>query len=123
MKLSLSKECGNSPKNKLVQDLAVALELGDADFLEASITNDAQWEIAGSEPLEGRGRILEAFSDSKSEVESLEIDRVLSHGRSGAVNGKLVVTGGSRRAFCHVFEFSNTKGVAVRRIISYFVTD
>ena len=104
-----------------MQDLAIALERGDAAFVEASTTDDVQWELVGDETLEGKAQLCQRVSSTRTSASSLEIDRVLTHGRSGAVNGNLFGPGKARRSFCHVFEFSNTKGVAVRRITSYLV--
>jgi hypothetical protein len=51
---------------------------------------------------------------------ALTIAHVMSHGRSGAVDG-VVVFGDKERAFCHVFEFGSAKGDDVSGITTYSV--
>jgi hypothetical protein len=51
---------------------------------------------------------------------ALSIEHVMSHGRSGAVNG-VAAFGRKRRAFCLVGEFGNAKGCDVREMTSYSI--
>lgn len=43
-----SKDCGNSPKNKFAQDVAVALECGEAE--PSAFSEDVIWENPSTEP-------------------------------------------------------------------------
>ena len=114
-----SKDCGNSPKNQLVEDLTVAISTGDGQTASHLITDDAQWKILGGEVFDGREAILQALelTDSNS-VLRLTIWHVLSHGKTGAANGTILYQN-SERNFCHVIEFANAKGISVRAITSY----
>ena len=120
MKLTLSKDCGNSPKNELVQDVAVALATRDVERLRSAVTADIQWDIVGVESFEGLDDFLTRVAQ-ESVAEQLEVDRVLSHGKSGAVNGRLIGPGEVERRFCHVIRFRSAKGTAVDRITSFVV--
>lgn len=107
-----SSDCGNSPKNRMVEDIAVALETRDTDFLLKVLDPDSVWNhsdgtVATAETIfEQVGNL-----DMPAEV---AVDRVMSHGKVGAVNG----TSGEQR-FCHVIEFTSVKCNRVRRIESY----
>ena len=46
-----SGDCGNSPKNKLLEDLSVALYTSDAEFVLDRVTDDIQWNIVGEEVI------------------------------------------------------------------------
>lgn len=118
-KIERSKDCGNSPKNQLVEDLAVALALGDRHAVAHLLTTDAFWRIVGGKAFRGREAVLQALEHRDGDsIEKLIILHVVSHGKSGAVDGTIQYRD-AERGFCHVFEFGNAKGTSVSAIISY----
>lgn len=111
-----STDCGNSPKNKMMEDIAIALETRDTDFLSAILASEAVWNHVG-----GTATTAEAILDQigvLNKPSSLIADHVMSHGKVGAVNGT-VKRGKSEQRFCHVIELTSTKCNQVRRIESY----
>lgn len=111
-----SADCGNSPKNKMAEDIAVAIEERDIDFLSTILDSDAVWNY-----VNGTATTAEAILDEVStlnEPSDLTIDRVISHGKVGAVNGSVRRSKGEQR-FCHVIEFTSVKCNRVHRIESY----
>lgn len=118
-KIVRSKDCGNSPKNPLVENLAVALSTGDHRMVSELVTDDVQWSIVGGKVLRGREAVLQALSKVACvPIATLTVLHVVTHGRSGAVNGKVQHSAGGV-GFCDVFEFSTPKGTNVSRITSY----
>ncbi len=111
-----STDCGNSPKNATAQDLAVALETGDVGVLEAMLAQDAVIATASGLRLE-RDAFLDWLADAPAPRVTI-IDRVVTHGKAGAVNGVSELDGGERR-FCHVIHFTSVKCDRVARISSY----
>src|SRR5699024_9228994 len=107
MELRRSKDCGNSPKNKLVEDIAIALETGDIEFLSSILAHDAEWGYVGGTAVATKG-ILDHV-DTLSTPTELSVRRVMSHGKVGAANGTVAYEGGSRLQFCHVLEFTSVK--------------
>ncbi|MDJ0755298.1 MAG: nuclear transport factor 2 family protein [Ardenticatenaceae bacterium] len=116
-KIIRSKDCGNSPKNQLVEDLAVALLSGDLQTASALTTEDVQWHTADGNALHGREALLEEVDKTRSFLQ-LTVLHAVTHGRSGAVNGE-IQTKRSAEGFCFVFEFANIKGTSVRQITAY----
>lgn len=110
-------DCGNSPKNLLLQELTIAIACADKQGIAALVTNDVRWLPAGGEAVAGAAAVCEAIT-REGAAASVTIDHVLSHGKAGAVDG-VIVYGKASRAFCHVFEFATAIGTHVRRIISY----
>jgi len=111
-----SEDCGNSPKNKMTENIAVALEARDVAFLTTVLDSAATWHYVG-----GTVTTAEAILDRVSSLNSptrLTVDRVMSHGKVGAVNGDTVERKSIQR-FCHVIEFTSVKFNHVRRIESY----
>jgi hypothetical protein len=45
------KDCGNSPKNPLLQDLAIALARVDVSRIVELVTSDVRWLPAGRKPV------------------------------------------------------------------------
>jgi hypothetical protein len=118
MKVVRSKDCGNSPKNQLVENLAVALATGDTATATKLVTDDVEWSIVGAEELHGRDAIVVVLERAGTKGSKLTVAHVLSHGKVGAVNG--VVEHKSRVThFCDMFEFANAKGTSIARITSY----
>lgn len=57
-----SGDCGNSPKNQLVENLAVALSLPDSSVVSDLVSDDAHWTIAGGRTWQGRDAIFRGSS-------------------------------------------------------------
>ena len=117
-----SEDCGNSPKNILVQDLTIALAKRDSKFILGKVTDDIRWNIVGDKLIEGKdsfARTLEKIKGDKAV--QLTVHHVATHGKAGAVNGTTKMKDGKTRAFCDVYEFSNSKGNSVKEITSYII--
>lgn len=114
--ISGSVDCGNSPKNKLVQDVAIFLETGEGT--SDGLHEDVVWSDRGQEPIKGRTAVQREV-DSAAKPTSLRVDHAISHGRVGAVNGDATLANGHTRRFCHVIEFTSAAAKAVASIHSY----
>jgi hypothetical protein len=121
-KIIISEDCGNSPKNIIVQEITIAFAKGDSRFIVGKVMDDFRWNIIGDQLLEGKDRLAEALDKMKKDpVEVLTIRHIATHGKAGAVDGTLRLENGRVCAFCNVYEFSNSKGSAIKEITSYFI--
>jgi hypothetical protein len=114
-----TQDCGNSPKNQLLHDLAIALASADVSRLAGIVTEDVRWLPVGATPASG----VDAFCRAVTRfgpATAVTIEHVVSHGKAGAVDG-VVEFGRKRRAFCLVIEFANAKGTEVSEITSYSI--
>lgn len=111
-----SADCGNSPKNAFVQDIAIALETGVAsvEIFDPEVT----WIRSSAETVEGQAAILQALSSIRSPMKIL-VEYAISHGKVGMASGEITLTDGLKRSFCHVFEFTNSKARSVVSIKTY----
>lgn len=119
-----SPDCGNSPKNKLLEDLEISFARGDLDFILASVSEDVQWNILGKGSIRGKAALVEALQLRQvgdNAVIELTIDHVVSHGKAGAVNGFRKHRDGRSYDFCCFYEFANAKGTQVCSITSYLI--
>lgn len=122
MRVIASSDCGNSPKNKFVQSLSIALAKGDVAFILGKVTDDIRWEIVGDKTVFGKDEFAAALKRMKDNAAvELTIQHVLTHGRAGAVNGTFKLTHGRKRAFCDVYGCSGANGKSVKEITSYIV--
>ncbi len=122
MEIRRSPNCGNAPKNLFVEELAVAISTQDLEGVSSSISDQVQWRVVGRFTVRGRQAFIKALPEiCPRKAKALQIHRVVSHGRAGAVNGELELNSGEVVEFCHVFEFTNTKGTAVGQVTSYMI--
>ena len=115
-KVQESKDCGNSPKNRFVQDVAIALETGLLQP-EMIASNVACHGIADS-PIEGLQQ-LERYLADRATPAAIVINHAISHGKVGAASGETTLANGHKRRFSHILEFTNTKANCVASIDSY----
>lgn len=121
-KIIVDADCGNSPKNIFLKDLIIAFAKGNSKFILENVTDDIVWNIVGNKLLEGKANVAKWLSQRlETKVAELSIDRVATHGKSGFINGKLKFKNGKTSMFCDAYEFSNTKGSAVKVITSYII--
>lgn len=114
-----TKEYDKSQKNLLLVELIVATAHADVPRIEDLVANDVRWLPVGSEPILGSEAVCKAATRYGTAT-ALTIDSVVSHGRTGAVNG-VVEFGRKRRAFCWVIELGGAKGLEVTEITSYSI--
>lgn len=117
--ITRSGDCGNSPKNRLVEDVSVAIATADVQALLDRVTEDVIWKIVGGETSSGTDELAETVRRlGDQEMAGLDVERVCTHGKTGAVSGHVKFAKG-RRDFCDVYEFSSARGTHVKAITSY----
>lgn len=89
----------------------------DTERARELVSDDVHWLAVGRKPVSGVERFCKAIS-RYGPASELTIEHVVSHGRSGAVDG-VVTVGGKSRAFCHMYDFANAKGTKVRSLTTY----
>ena len=102
----------------VIRSLALALATGDPDAARPLLTPDAEWEIVGHATFRGRDAILATLA-TRRKTPQVTVDRVLTEGNAGAVNGTIVLSATHARRFCDLYELTGTHDAAVRRILSY----
>ena len=115
-----SPDCGHSPKNQFLQDLAIARWTCDRQALDRMMTDDIAWNVIGGEKLFGKETVLDAVANRKlGVIAKLTIVHVSQHGKVGAVNGWLKFRTGAMIDFCDICEFASVKGTSVSSVTSY----
>lgn len=117
-----SEDCGNSPKNIFIQELAIALATGDVEFLLQGVSDEVCLNIVGRKLVQGKAGLADYVrSLGDNQFTTLTIYHVVTHGKAGSVNGAGELTEGGSREFCEVFEFTNAKGTQVKAITAYVI--
>jgi hypothetical protein len=121
-KIIVSEDCGNSPKNILIQKLTIAIAKRDTKFILDTVVDLVRWNIVGNQLIEGKENLAGYLKQSKiNQISLLTIHHVASHGKAGAVDGTQKMENGEMFAYCDVYEFGNTKGTMISEIISYVI--
>lgn len=119
MEIEKISDCGNSPKNQLVEDLTIALITGQLQLHTDLVIKDVQWTMVGEKALFGRAAVMAEMETIQSRsILKVKIDHAITHGKAGAVHGEVWYEG-TREGFCFFYEFANIKGTSVRQITSY----
>ena len=111
-----SPDCGNSPKNGFVEDIAIALETGiyDLEAFDPAVI----WSTSFTRQIVGRTAVLEALSPERTPAKVI-VEHTISHGRVGAASGEVIRANGETSRFCHVLEFTSFRANRVARVKSY----
>ncbi|WP_235297336.1 nuclear transport factor 2 family protein [Portibacter marinus] len=119
-KLTLNADCGNSPKLTFIKEFNIAFGEGDDEFLVDCVTDDIIWEIVGEKTIEGKEKYKKEILKMKEyKVSEMVVDKVLSHGKTGAANGVLSMSDGKRYAFADFYEFKSHTSTQLKSITSY----
>jgi len=120
--VNINKDCGNSPKNLLLQRMTVAFAEGDVDTILEVVAEDFCWNKIGEKLIQGKINLIKELAHfNLTNVEELTILHALTHGKAGAVDGRIKYTNGKMAAFCDVYEFTSAKGTRVKEIISFVI--
>ncbi len=121
-KIIVSSDCGNAPKREFLKQINIAFAKGNSDFLTDSVTNEIVWNIVGDRKIEGKEKFTEEIEKMRTEKASeLILDRILTHGKEGAVSGIIKMAKGKKYAFSDFYEFSGAKGAKVKSITSFVI--
>lgn len=120
-RIVVDDDCDNAPKRALLRDLLIAWAHGDWDVVRSLLAEDLAWEIVGEAMVQGReGMIERASASDPAELAEVVIDRILSHGKLGAIEGTISLRNGERLGYCHVVTFaSNAKTAPVKQMRSF----
>ena len=121
-KIKVGPDCGNSPKKEFLKQLNIAFSNGDSDFLIQSVTDKIIWNIIGDKKVDGIKNFAKELEIMKSQkVSELIVEKILTHGKEGAVSGIMKMSNGKKYAFSDFYEFSGAKGEKIKSMTSYII--
>lgn len=120
LRIQRSGDCGNSPKNRLLEALTVALLAGDAARVTALTSASVRWRMPNRPPVEGQAAVVATAVRERAKAgRTLTIHHVVSHGRAGAVTVSLQRGRHAALEWCLFFTFATAAGRAVDSITTY----
>jgi hypothetical protein len=126
VKVVVSEDCGNSPKNLLLRDFNVAIAKGDFSVVEHTMSEDVVWNLfepAGQAQIRGRDNVLQEYRHNLVIVPvEFSIDTIITHGNTGAVNGTIKARDKKSYVFCDIYKFSShAKSTKIKEMTSYII--
>lgn len=122
MEISVPNNCENAPKQELIRDVNIAFAKGDIAFLDASTTDDIEWDIIGESTIEGKEEFIQALEYMKNSIpKSLTLQHILTHGKEGAAHGIMQLENGKTYAFSDFYIFNSAKASKIKQITSLVI--
>ena len=127
LNIRVDEDCGNAPKKLLLRDFEIAFAQNDVAHLREQVAADIHWNRVGDKVLEGAEAMAAEMAAGLAQSQSpkateLTLTNIITHGKTGAVDGMLTLEDGSSYAFCHVYSFSsNAKNAKIKAITAYVI--
>lgn len=109
-------------KGKFLQKINEAFARSDTDFIVKNVTDDIRWTIHGDRSVQGKEEFVQALKEMESgEPYELDINNIITHGDSAAVDGTMRTHDSNTYAFCDVYKFRGFKNPKIKEITSYVI--
>lgn len=119
--ITAPEDCGNAPKKAFIQNAVVGFATSDIDFIQSSTTENVQWEIVGTDSLQGQAAITEHLENHPISIKEINIDHIITHGKTGAAKGTYQTVDGDTYHFCHFYHFVSAGKKTINDITSYVI--
>lgn len=123
IKIVSEVNCKNSPKRELLRDLSILVVKQQLEEPLDWLEEDVEWEIIGDESIHGLEAVEEKLkSFLETPIQEFHIDKIITHGNTAALNGKIIHENQSTIAFCHIYLFKGHRKTAkIKEITSYVI--
>ncbi len=123
IKVICPKDCGNSPKKKLLTDLSIAFAKYSVEDVVGYFTDHIVWDLVGDKLIRGKDQLIEELDRMRNhKVSEIQISNVITHGSAGSVNGMFIQEDKKCFAFCSVYNFTSAgKNSKIKKITSYII--
>ncbi len=124
LELNYPKDCNNAPRKAVLRDFNVAFANSDIDLILKFVHDDVVWRMVGDSEHRGKQEMRVALEGMKgAPAVALDLEKVITHGRTASANGTLTFSDGKKVAFCDVYEFAGHAATApIREIVSYAIS-
>ncbi|MGM7723728.1 nuclear transport factor 2 family protein [Metabacillus sp. Hm71] len=117
------EDCGNAPKKVVLKEFIIALAKKDVSFIFENVSDDIQWNKIGCEKIKGKDQFAASLQQMNDRaVREIKITNIITHGRSGAVSGTLLLEDNRKLEFCDVYMFTSAgKNSKIKEMTSYVI--
>lgn len=124
VKVTGIEDCGNAPRKQILQKLNVAFAKNDDEFILDKMAKNIRWDRVGDTPIQGKDDFAKALKElGNFKTRELVINTVITHGDTGAVEGKLIMEDGSVIAFCDIYKFNGYSKTAKIKEMTYYAVE
>lgn len=121
-KITIRAYCGNAPKKEFLKEINIAFAKGNLEILTHNVTDEIFWTMIGDRKIKGKEMFAGELEKMKTEkARELILDRIVTHGKEGAVSGIMKMQNGKVYAFSDFYDFSGAKGGKVKSITSFLI--
>ncbi|WP_243297528.1 nuclear transport factor 2 family protein [Bacillus litorisediminis] len=122
IKVIAPADCGNSPRKFLLKDMIIAFARNDIDFITKYTADNVCWNIVGFKTVSGINEVIELLQRRNTDkMIEINIHTIITHGKTGAVNGILKSGDSKAYEFCNVYHFISTGKNTIKEITSYVI--
>ncbi|WP_059172500.1 hypothetical protein [Bacillus sp. FJAT-27445] len=122
IKFVFPEDCGNSPKKRFLIEFIIAIAKKDIEFIADSVTDHIHWQLVGNTTIIGKDKLADKLKkDFIWKIVEIEVLDIITHGKSGAVNGTFKIEDGRQYAFCNVYNFVSAGKSIVKKIATYII--
>ena len=123
MKVNVSKNCGNAPKQTLIADLNVAFAEADTTAVSSFFHKDIQWEMVGDKTITGYDPVVTFLKEmGVKPALQLDLDTIVTHGKFAAARGILHFEN-EEVTFHDFYEFSSAGSNKIIKISSIAIAN
>ncbi|WP_339925071.1 nuclear transport factor 2 family protein [uncultured Cyclobacterium sp.] len=120
-KVTVSTDCGNSPKKAFLKDFNIAFAAGKADYILAHVAKDILWVIYGDKSLQGKRQFSLEINKMKNwAADELILAAIITHGKEASVSGEIKMAG-KTYVFCDVYRFTTASSTIIKEMYSYVI--
>lgn len=118
MEIHAPKDCDNAPKRRTIRDFIISYSGKDAHRLLTFLAGEFIFLQAGDREITDK-EDLTAHVRSMAAVKKLYFEQIITHGKFGAANGRLITS--RNTGFAYFFEFKSAGSPLIRKITAYLV--
>lgn len=118
MEIHTPKDCDNAPKKRIIRDFIIAYSCKNTGQVNDFLAGDFSFVLVGEKEITEK----EALSAHINGIEAgtkLFFEQILTHGKFGAANGRLVSSRDTD--FAYFFEFTSAGSSIIKKITDYLV--
>jgi hypothetical protein len=110
-----NNDCGNSPKNKLIQELSIGISLGLWAGINQNINDETKIRFIANKVIEKQ--LIEYVQSNKGiidgRIDKVEVISSISHGKTGAGN-ILIVNEDEKKELCFMYELKSAGSIIIK---------
>lgn len=121
-KITVTPDCGNSPKKAFIRDFNIAFAEGNAAFIMDHVDEDIKWCVYGDFDVNGKQAFKKEIDKMLAYPRPKELifDSIVTHGKEGAANGFMMMEDATF-AFCDIYKFRSAGSRILIELKSYVV--